>query len=58
MGDDYKFTVYHGGNMKVHFYSEKEMKDYVDGLGRTTIKVVKHSVVFDRTPSRIRMDRF
>ncbi len=52
-----KFTIEHGGNIKIHFENEKSVKDYIERLGRQTVIVYEHKVVFDRTASSIKVDR-
>jgi len=50
------FTVEHN-NIKIHYNTEKEVKDYIERFGRKKITVYEHKIVFDRTATHIKIDR-
>ncbi len=49
-----KFTVIHD-NIKIHFNTEKEVKEYIDNHRK--VIVYEHKVVFERTDSHLKIDR-
>ncbi len=51
-----KFTVEHD-NVKIHYDTDKEVKDYLENLGRKKVIVVEHKIVYQRTASSIKVDR-
>ncbi len=50
------YTIEYEG-VKIHINTEKEVKDYLDRLGKMKVKVVQHKVVFERTLTHIKVDR-
>ncbi len=51
-----KYTIEHSGNIKIHFDNAKSVKDYVERFGDKAIKVYKHTVVYDRSKTHIKLD--
>ena len=50
-----RYTVEHD-NVKAHCETEIEVKDYLDRLGNKTVKVIKHTIVYDRTKTHVKLD--
>lgn len=51
-----RFTIKHD-NVKIHMDNEKEVKEYIENFGRKSLIVYKHTVVYERTPVTIKVDR-
>ena len=51
-----RFSIVHD-NVKIHFNTEREIKDYIERIGRKKITVYEHKIVFDRTATHIKIDR-
>ncbi len=51
-----RFTIEHD-NIKIHYDTEKEVKDYLDRIGRKRVVAYEHKVIFERTSTHIKIDR-
>ncbi len=51
-----KYTISHD-NVKIHYDTDKEVKNYLENLGRKKVTVVEHKIVYERTAHSIKIDR-